>query len=165
MKFYSVSNGYIKYLQGLCNKVPNNVGAGYTKEKPYIGVVLEIGHHRFLAPLTSYKSTQDKIASSQCSAFKLHARQDPNDKLGMISINYMIPILDSEVALLDIASQDTKYQNLLHKQLEFIKQNEEEITSRAVKLYDHVVNKRSQFFVKISTDVPTLIALYREFKA
>lgn len=163
MRFYTVTDDYIAFLQKFDGKVPNNGGAGYKGQKIYIGVVLEIGTHKFLAPLTSYKPAQDRIQASSCSAFKLHQRTNPDNKLGMIALNYMVPVLDSEISELDVEAQEERYKRLLHLQYEFIKSSRQEITSRATKLYEHVVIKRSDFFVRISCDIPKLVDEYKNY--
>ncbi|NGO62481.1 type III toxin-antitoxin system ToxN/AbiQ family toxin [Rhizobium daejeonense] len=165
MRFYTVSDQYITFLQKHDGKVPNSAGANYKVAKPYVGVVLEIGTHKFLAPLTSYKPNQDGIDASNCTAFKLHERTNPDNKLGMIALRFMIPVHDSEIAELDVASQEEKYRRMLHMQYEFIKANREEITARAAKLYEHVVIKRTGFYVKLSCDIPKLVDEYKNFKA
>ena len=98
LRFYTVSDDYIAILQKQEPRVYNNSGAGYKSKKAYIGVVLEIHSHKFIAPLTSYKPAQDRIDSSACSAFKLHERSNPLNKLGMIALNNMIPVPESEIA-------------------------------------------------------------------
>lgn len=163
MRFYTVTDEYIEFLQKLDNRVYNNSGTGYKAKKAYIGVVLEIGSHKFVAPLTSYKPAQDRIQSSACSAFKLHERTNPDNKLGMIAINNMIPVLDQQLSELDIEAQDGKYKRLLYKQYEFIKVNQAEVMARAAKLYEHVVIKRTSFYIKISCDIPTLVDEYKNF--
>ncbi|RVU33242.1 type III toxin-antitoxin system ToxN/AbiQ family toxin [Rheinheimera riviphila] len=164
MKFYTISDDYISYLLNFDHKVPNNGGAGYKGKKVYIGIVLEIGTHKFLAPLTSYKPAQDRIQSSSCSAFKLHERTNPDNKLGLIALNYMIPVLDSELVEFDIEAQEHRYKQMLHRQYEFIKANRQEIIERASKLYEHVVIKRTEFFVRISCDIPKLVDEYRNYE-
>ncbi len=77
MRFYTVSDDYIAFLQKHEPRVYNNGGAGYKSKKAYIGVVLEIHSHKFIAPLTSYKPAQDKIHSSACSAFNCTSGQIP----------------------------------------------------------------------------------------
>jgi protein AbiQ len=163
MRFYVVADEYIQFLQQFDAKVSNNAGSGYKARKPYVGVVLEAGSHRFLAPLTSYKPAHDRIQSSSCSAFKLHERTNPANKLGMIALNYMIPVIDSQIALLDMDAQEARYKAMLYKQYEFIKSHRAEITARAAKLYDHVVSKRTEFYVRISCNIPVLIDAYRAF--
>jgi protein AbiQ len=164
MRFYTVTNEYVTYLQQFDGKVPNNGGVAYKGTKVYIGVILEIGTHKFLAPLTSYKPAQDRIDSSSPSAFKLHERLNPDNKLGLIALNYMIPVLDSEIAELDMAAQSAGYKRMLHLQYEYIKAHRAEIVERAAKLYEHVVVKRSSFFVRISCDIPKLVDVHKNFK-
>lgn len=165
MRFYTVSEDYLAFLQQHDASVPNSAGAGYKVKKPFVGVVLEIGTHKFIAPLTSYKESQDKIDNSNCTAFKLHERTNPDNKLGMIALRFMIPVLDSEIAELDVKNQDQKYQKMLHMQYEFIKTTDAEIKERAAKLYEHVVIKRTPFYVKISCKIPTLVDEYRNYKS
>jgi protein AbiQ len=164
VRFFTVSDEYIGFLQGFDGKVPNNNAGHYKNQKVYVGVVFEIANHKFLAPLTSYKQTQDKISSSACSAFKLHERTNPDNKLGMISFNYMIPVIDSEIHLLDLEAQADKYKKMLYLQFEFIKTNRDEIILRAQKLYEHVVVKRTNFYVRISCDIPRLVDEYKGYK-
>jgi len=164
MKFYTVTDEYIAFLQQFDGRVPNNGAAGYKGKKVYIGILLEIGAYKFLAPLTSYKPAQDRIQSSSCSAFKLHERTNPENKLGLIALNYMIPVPDAELIELDISAQQEPYKQMLHRQYEFIKANREEIIGRASKLYHHVVVKRSKFFVNISCDIPKLVDEYKNYK-
>ena len=164
MRFYTVSDEYISFLQKFDGKVPNNGGSNYKNKKVYVGVVLEIGTHKFLAPLTSYKDSQDRIQSSSPTAFKLHERTNPDNKLGLISLNYMVPVPDTELVELDIDAQGDRYKRMLYLQYEFIKNNREEIIARAAKLYEHIVIKRSPFFVKVSCDIPKLVDEYKNFK-
>ncbi len=163
MKFYTLSNEYISFLQQFDTKVPNNNGENYKYKKVFVGVVLELGNHKFIAPLTSYKPAQEKINSSSCSAFKLHERTNAENKLGLIALNYMIPVQDSDLIELDIDAQDEMYKKMLYLQYEFIKSNRSEILTRATKLYEHIVNKRTDFFVRISCDLPKLIDEYKKF--
>ncbi|WP_052721946.1 type III toxin-antitoxin system ToxN/AbiQ family toxin [Pseudomonas synxantha] len=57
MKLYTVTDAYIAYLKGIDSKVLNNYGG----IRPYVGIIIEIGGHKYLAPLTSYKAKQEKL--------------------------------------------------------------------------------------------------------
>ena len=161
MKFYTVSNAYINFLKKIDHKVPNN----YQRKKPFIGVVLEINAHKYLAPLTSYKPKQDNYEKSFPTLVKLYERENPANKLGMIQLNNMIPVIESEIQLLDIENQPEPYRSLLYKQYEFIKIKviEVEIKKKAKKLYDLVVNKKQEFYCGISCDFKSLEDNYRNF--
>lgn len=162
LKFYKVSAKYLDHLRSVEPKVPYSGGAGYRNPKPYIGIVLEVSGHKFLAPLTSYKPVQDKYKPSILS-FKIHERGNEENKLGMISINNMIPVLDSEISELDIESQDPKYKRMLYNQYEFIKANSEEIKAKAEKLHHQVVVARVGFFVRMSCDFTAMIDASKDY--
>lgn len=165
LKFYTVSTAYLDHLQAVEPKVYYAKGAAYINAKPYIGIVLEISGHKFIAPLTSYKPKQDTIKSSSPAAFKLHERGNPGNKLGMVSLNNMIPIIDSEITPLDLEAQSHGYKKMLYKQFEFIKANSEEIKDKAAKLHHHVTVIRTPFYVKISCDFNVMIDASRTFGA
>lgn len=164
MRFYTVSDEYLAFLQKIDSKVPNSEGSGYKVKKLFVGIVLEVGTHKFLAPLSSYKINQDSIPSSACTCFKLHERTNPDNKLGIINLKYMIPVPDSELKELDMEAQEAKYKKMLLRQYEFIKANREDIIKRATKLYAHVTIKRSEYFVRVACDFPRLVDGYKNFK-
>lgn len=158
MQFYVVTDNYISHLKSVDTKVPNN----YSAQKPFIGVVLEVGTIKYLAPLTSYKEKQDKLRSSPLF-FKIHEDGVETNPLGMVQINNMIPILDSEVTLFDIAVQDIKYQSLLNKQLIFLKKNKDEILKRAKALHQLVAIKNHPHFSRLSCDFKALEDCMKNF--
>ncbi|NES17538.1 MAG: type III toxin-antitoxin system ToxN/AbiQ family toxin [Symploca sp. SIO3E6] len=159
MKFYTVSDAYINFLKKIDNKVPNN----YQGKRAFIGVVLEINNHKYFAPLTSYKPKQDKIKTSAPTVMKLHERGNPSNKLGMIQLNNMIPVIESEIQLLDLENQPEPYRSMLYKQYEFIKTKAIEIEHKAKRLHDLVVNKQQDFYCKISCEFKSLEDNYRNF--
>ena len=157
LRFYTVSTAYLDHLRAVEPKVYYAQGEGYVSSKPYIGIVLEVSGHKFLAPLTSYKPKQDKIKNSNVSVFKLHERGNPDNKLGMISLNNMIPVLESEIQEFDLESQREGYKRMLYKQYEFIKANDEEILERASKLHHQVTAVRTSFYVSISCNFSAMV--------
>ena len=163
LQFYTVSTAYLDHLRNVEPKVYYSQGDGYVNAKPYIGVVLELSGHKFLAPLTSHKPKHDSIRSSNVTVFKMHERGNPDNKLGMISLNNMIPVLDAEIALLDIESQSPKYKKLLHKQYEFIKANADEIKDRAAKLHHQVTAVRTTFYVNLSCNFTAMVDASRQY--
>ncbi|NET55960.1 MAG: type III toxin-antitoxin system ToxN/AbiQ family toxin [Symploca sp. SIO2E6] len=159
MKFYIVSDAFIDFLKKIDNKVPNN----YKRNRAFVGIVLEINEHKYFAPLTSYKPKQDTIRTSLPTIMKLHERGNPSNKLGMIQLNNMIPVIESEIQLLDIENQPEPYRSMLYKQYEFINARVIEIKNKAKKLYDLVVDKKQDFYCKISCDFKSLEDNYRNF--
>ncbi|WP_119711928.1 type III toxin-antitoxin system ToxN/AbiQ family toxin [Arsenophonus endosymbiont of Aleurodicus floccissimus] len=119
----------MKYLKNCDGKVRENKGG------PYIGVVLEVNGVEFLAPLTSYKSKQDSIPDASPLIFKMHELGNEENKLVMVQLNNMVPVLSSEKTLLDLSAQAPKYQNLLNLQQQYLRKNKEKLQKRANKLY------------------------------
>lgn len=159
MKFYTLSDAYITHLKTIDARVPDN----YNGTRAYVGVVLEINEHLYLAPLTSHKAKHDKLHASTPSVFKLHEKGDEQNKLGMIQINNMLPVTEEELTLLDMAAQPVKYRAMLLKQLEFIKANQEKIKERAEKFYKLVIVQKHTFFSGISCDFVALEGACKTF--
>lgn len=158
MKFYIIDEAYITFLKQTDPNVPNN----YNQKRPYIGVVLIVNGIKYLAPLTSYKPKQDKMKNSP-SFLKIHDRSDTSNKLGMIQLNNMLPVVDEVISLLDMEAQETKYRAMLYKQYEFLKHQESTLKKKADKLYQLVVIKQHPHFVKVSCNFKALEAVYLEF--
>jgi len=160
VKFYTVSEDYISYLRTVDARVAHNYGAS----RPYVGIVLTVNEeHRFLAPLTSYKPKHDKISTSAPTVFKLHDKHEPANKLGMLQLNNMVPILDPVISVLDFHAQERKYRSLLTKQLEFIKSNQDAIATKAQNLYRLVTEVKNDHLCRLSCDFLKLEACYRSF--
>jgi len=132
MKFYTLSIDYAEFLKKFDSKVPNLTGVDYKNPKPFVGVVLEIDGHKYLAPMTSPKSWHDDIKNSNVNYFKIHENGDPTNYLGMINFKFMIPIIESEICLIDLDGiSSEKYKNLLYNQLQFIRSSEDKIKKRS----------------------------------
>ncbi|WGO83113.1 type III toxin-antitoxin system ToxN/AbiQ family toxin [Arsenophonus apicola] len=134
MKFYVIDDAYIKHLQLSDEKVREIKGT-----RPYIGVVFEVDGVEFLAPLTSYKPKQDNIPDASPLIFKMHELGNEANKLGMVQLNNMVPVLSSERTLLDLSAQVPKYQNLLNLQQRYLRKNKEKLQKKAEKLYKIVL--------------------------
>ena len=163
MDFYTVSDVYIAFLYGFDPKVFFNKGE--TNTRPYVGIVLETGGHKYLAPLTSYKPKQDSFRASDPRIFKIHAKGDESRKLGMVSFNNMIPVVDSEISKIDFGSQSEKYRKLLLLQHEYLSIHTRSIQEKAKKLHELVVLKGHAFYSRTCCNFSLLETIYRDFKA
>lgn len=81
----------------------------------------------------------------------------------MIQLNNMIPVIDSEIQLLDMNNQERRYKRMLYKQYEFIKTRTLEIQNKARELHTLVVDKKQAFYRKLSCDFKSLEQKYRDF--
>jgi len=159
MKFYTVDDDYINYLKTIDTKVPNN----YNGKRPYVGVLLVINGHDYFAPLTSYKPQQDSIKNN-ITIYKLHEKGNEDNKLGMIHLNNMIPIINTHLKPVIFTEQSHFYKKILMKQLDFIKSNQNEIVDKANKLYKTVTMNKDPHFCKLSCDFTLLEKHYKNFK-
>lgn len=145
MKFYTVSEAYAAYLKGIDSQIPNVVDVKYQNPKAFIGVVLEVEGHKYLAPLTSPKDWHSGLNNSSPKYFKLHENGNPENGLGLINLKFMFPIIDDEVSLIDVDElPDTAYKRMLYKQLQFIRTNSERITKKSKLLRNLVLGGKMQ---------------------
>ncbi|MDD3204113.1 MAG: type III toxin-antitoxin system ToxN/AbiQ family toxin [Lachnospiraceae bacterium] len=101
MKFYNVTNRYIDYLKKSDPKVPDNKG----ERRPYIGIVLELNNVQYYVPFTSPKRKHKEMKNG------LDFRKIHGGEYGAINFNNMLPVVDSELILLDIEKEnDISYQ-------------------------------------------------------
>ena len=85
LEFYIVKEEYIKYL----NKYDLHVAYNKDENRPYVGVVLEIGKMYYFAPLFSPKP-QHLNYKENFAFFKIV--NDSNDNMGIIKFSSMIPV-------------------------------------------------------------------------
>jgi protein AbiQ len=164
LKFYTVTEEYLTFLQKHEKKVPNPKGASYKNAKPFVGIVLEVEGHKFLAPLTSYKpELHNKLPKSFPTHCKIHEIGNPENQLGLVALRFMIPVLDSEITELDFSVQQEPYLSMLQRQYASIKENQEVIKKQANKLYSLVVNDNHSHFVELACDFALLVSVYQEF--
>ena len=145
MKFYTVSEAYATFLKGIDDQIPNVIDVKYQNPKAFIGVVLEVDGHKYLAPLTSPKPWHDTLNNSSLKYFKLHENGNPENGLGLVNLKFMFPIIDNEVSLIDVDGMpDTPYKRMLYKQLQFIRSNSEQITKKSKLLRNLVLAGKMQ---------------------
>jgi len=160
MKFYQISSRYISYLKSFEEKVPNSEDPTYQNPKAFIGIVLDIQGHKYLAPLTSPKQWHQTIKESSPNFFKLHENGVPENQLGLINLKFMIPIIESEVSLLDMDNMpDSRYKRMLYKQLQFIRANSDKINEKSELLRSLVLQGKMQG----TCDFDLLEKKYRDF--
>lgn len=137
MQLVFIDEKYTDYLRVVDTRVPYNKNVGY--KRPFVGVVFEIGEHKYFAPLTSSgKGVKLQTAPMQESITFLPIN---NCRHGGINFNNMIPVVDGVCALADTVTttHDTdaekKYKVLLQIQLSFINSNKKKIETKAQALY------------------------------
>lgn len=149
LRFYTIKDDFINKMKSLDSKIQNNYGG----TRPYVGVLLVINGLNYYAPLSSYKPKQDKI--NNITVFKLHEKGNPNNKLGVIHINNMFPVIDDQLIEITIDITD-KYGRLLQNQYEFILHFQDQIQAQAQQLYDLANKNRNSFIARLSCDFKLL---------
>lgn len=147
LKIYRVTDHYIRFLSGLDTRVAYNKG----NRRPYVGVVLLVGAHRYFVPMESPKENHANIKPGP------HIMRIDNGKLGILGFNNMIPIPDCARSLVDIDGEpDRKYAELLRRQASYINRHKADALDHALRTYHAVVNKTNKFLVGISCDFKKL---------
>lgn len=128
---------YCNYLRLFDNKIPDNYNE---KElRPFVGVLFEVNHLKYFAPLSSPKPKHLKLKT------KLDFLKIDNGKLGAINFNNMLPVTEKNIVKLDLdkkclTKREEKYTKLLREQIFWLNRNNEKIFGRAKKLYDKYIN-------------------------
>ena len=113
--------------------------ASWKEKRPYIGIVLNVDGILFFAPFTSPKEKHLKMKNA------IDFIKIDKGKLGAINFNNMIPIPFEECIKINVEKEiDTKYKNLLYKQINWCnqKENKQLILSKAKKLYNKYIENK-----------------------
>lgn len=135
---FKVSDEYISSLQDVDYRVQDN----YRNERLYFKTDLSFKSEEgvnvdYYVPLSSYKEKQKNINNK--TVFKIYeSNTKQDDPLGVLHINNMIPVPESEVKEWspNDPSIDTKYKNLVIKQANYLAKNENIINKDVKLLYD-----------------------------
>lgn len=147
LRIYRVTDKYIRFLNSRDSRVQFNKNA----HRPYVGVVLLVGEHRYFVPMESPKPGHANIKPG------VHIFKLAGGSLGLLGFNNMIPVPACALIEFDFSAEpDEKYKRLLQKQLIEIARNRAAILQKASKTYFDVVNKSNSFLIRISCDFKLL---------
>lgn len=147
LKLYRVSDKYIRFLKSRDARVQDNKN----RRRPYVGIVLYVGDHRYFVPMESPKPNHANIKPGR------HIMKLDDGKLGLLGFNNMIPVHDTAVISFDInAESDEKYAELLRRQVTYINRHKADILHHASQTYYSVVNKKNKFLLGICCDFKKL---------
>ena len=164
MRFYTLAPAYTDFLRGIDPRVPNHAGLNYVQKRPYIGVILTVNGHDFLAPMSSPKEWHEKLRSSDKRYFKVWHSLNSQQSLGVICLCNMVPVAPDVYTMIDFTTCDRKYVDLLQAQYNFIKPNREKITDRAGKLFDAVAIKKQAFLIDKCCNFQNLLNAYQGYQ-
>ncbi len=147
LRFYHISDKYIKFLHSIDNRVLYNKG----EARPYVGIVLTINALDYYVPLESPRPDHKNIKSGG-PVLKID-----NGNLGIMGFNNMIPVKDVCLVNFDINSlEDQSYKLLLQNQLRFCNKNKKLIGDRANSVYKKTVIDKVPFYKSSCCDFKRL---------
>lgn len=160
IQFYRITDNYLDFLR----KIDPSIQPNYPhRAKPHIGIMINIGIHKYFAPLSSYKDHKyDKIKNWNRTIYKVYGNKDKTEKLSVIHLNNMFPIIQSEIERMDFSQEEAKYKDLLEKEYSYIISNQTEIQKRAHELYESVTKGHS-FYTSVSSNFSLLEKEYLKF--
>lgn len=155
IKIFGVKDSYIKYLSQYQEHLFLHEGG--SSRRKYIGVVLEINHISYFAPLSSFKSKHKKMKES-VDFIKIK-------DYAVININNMIPVPKGQLIELNInAEKDPHYKFLLQAESREINRQKSRIRKNAEIVYNHKKrNGNLTPLAKRTNDFKVLEKLSRDF--
>lgn len=139
LRFYDVEPAYANYLRQFDNRIPNIT---YSENNKFVcGIVLSIAGHNYFAPISSNKARQQT---------NILIQDDNGIVLASIKFSFMFPAPYSAIKMKNfraIRATNPAYADLLEKEYEFCKKNEQTIRDKAMKVYriglnvNHVLHK------------------------
>ncbi|OOF75846.1 hypothetical protein BKG96_10440 [Rodentibacter caecimuris] len=156
LELYYIDDEYIRFLKQAGNNGVENNYAKADNQKPYLGVVLVVNTYKYFAPLSSPKAKYERMADSNPTVFKIIKGKDKK-LLGVVRLNNMIPAPDTVLSRIEVNSISNQgYKNLLLSQRRIILSNAGRIQRKAEIMYDLVVNKKNEFYCKLSNNFSEL---------
>lgn len=153
-RLYKIRDGYIEYLHKIDHRVQFNKG----ERRPYLGVVLEIGGHKYFVPMESPKPNHANLKNG------VHIMRIDGGKYGILGFNNMVPAKEFFLIPFDIVQEENeKYRNLLWNQLNFCNRHKEEIREHARKTYEGVTVKKTPFLLRVCCDFKVLEREYTKY--
>lgn len=154
---------YVDYLKKHEDKIMN-LGDGEENEKFVFGAVVEINFIKYYAPISSIKSYQLKQNGSLEQIFKKRTFPilDENKIIALVRIDFMFPIDESSLKILDITKLSEPYKRLVEKEYFYCKSNKEEIRIKAEDLYKKAV-KPTHFLNQLCANFKLLELKYNEW--
>lgn len=148
MKFYRVSEEYLKYLRTFEENIMYGKDRYLGYQKFIVGVVLEINSIEYYAPLSSIKTHQldrngglIKTLRQKCFPVRLKERDNSEKIVSILRLDYMFPAPKNELFELCFTEvEDRKYKIFLETEYKYIKKHKDEILERAQRLYKKISN-------------------------
>lgn len=127
LKFYDIDPAYADYLRRFDSRIPNITYE--TNNKFVCGIVLSINGHDYFAPISSNKTRQQT---------SMLIEDNSGNVLSSIRFSFMFPAPQSVISAKNfqaVRETDSAYADLLEKEYNFCRKNEQAILDKAMKVY------------------------------
>jgi len=128
----TIDQSYTDFLRQFDHRVSKNHDKDYIR--PYIGVLLEVNHRKYFAPLTSSgkgKKLHENPKRESITFFPIN-----ECRYGGVNLNNMIPVVDGVYHEIDIDNiPEWNRRKMLQEQLRFLRTNEFTIVMKARKIH------------------------------
>jgi protein AbiQ len=132
LKLYKVDTDYINYLKNYQHHIWDNEDK--KNVRPYVGIILTLNNYKYYAPLSSPKP-KHQLMTDRLDFIRIDHK---NELKCVINLNNMIPVDDSNIALIDIDNEDEPYRSLLITEIIQIRKKQKLIQNNARILYNKV---------------------------
>ena len=182
IKLFSVKDDYINYLRKVHKNVYSNADPSYKYQRKYLGAILLINSMQYFIPLSSPKDNdylQDDqknlildekgnhiIRKSTMTIIRIvDLSQELAELKGTLRISNMIPVPESELVEYDVEEeQDTKYKDLINKEMIFIRKEKTDILKKANVVYSQKIKNENYGYIKNTLDFKDLERMAQEWK-
>jgi protein AbiQ len=133
LKLYTIETDYIEHLKKFQSHIWDN--EDNNRLRPYVGVVLNVGDHKYYAPLSSPKPKHEKM-QDRLDFIRLEYK---GKLIAALNLNNIIPVDDELVTLIDIDKiEDKRYKELLNVEMIDIRRKRAVILKNANSIYNKV---------------------------
>lgn len=163
VRFFWMKDNYNNYLRGIEDKVRLNTKNG--KGRPSVSVGIVLNGHNYIIPLTSQNNPK---WNSQMTVRIKEQEEQPDGKIeekvvSCLKINNMHPALESELIYIDFETQNKKYKRLLYKEFDYIKNNIDEVITKAETLHSKLTSGKAKHFKPHSCNFEKLESQYDKY--
>lgn len=138
LMLYTIKSDYVNYLKNFDPNVKNN--DRNAKIRPYAGILFCFNDVNYFAPLCSPKPKHTTMADN----IDFIRVEYQGRLLCIINLSSMIPVLNSEVELINFNAVEKQYKALLEKEYIGIRKKKTLIVKNANMLYEKITKHRDE---------------------
>ncbi|MGH0567385.1 type III toxin-antitoxin system ToxN/AbiQ family toxin [Bacillus cereus] len=162
VRFFWMENNYNNYLRNIDDKVRLNTKRG--KNRPSVTVGIVLNGHNYIIPLTSQHDPKWKNQLTVRIKEEETVNGVTTEKvISCLKINNMHPALESELTYIDFEKQSDDYKRLLYKEYDYIKNNLQEVTTKATVLHSKLTNGKAKHFAPYCCNFAKLENMYKQY--